>query len=89
MGHVRKISCCIEAEEEYTVKAQYALGMLLMPLGLKPKWVKREDLKQGGIYYGSSIDQIPRNIIRIPLHPETLSFFQHRVYTSKIFFVAE
>ena len=77
-----ELTCCIEAPDDYAVKARYALSMLLMPLGIKPRWVEREALREEGIYYGPAVEQVTSDVVRIPLHSSTLTFFQNRsVYT--------
>jgi len=78
MGHNHELRCCIEAPDDYAVKAQYALSMLLMPLGCTPKWVQRENLGKGGIYYGPSSAQVTPEAVRIPLRSGTIAFFQNR-----------
>ena len=78
MGHNHELRCCIEAPEDYAVKAQYALSMLLIPLGCTPKWVQREALGKGGIYYGPSSAQVTPEAVRIPLRSGTTAFFQNR-----------
>lgn len=78
MGHNHELRCCVEAPGDYAVKAKYALSMLLIPLGCIPKWVQREALEEGGIYYGPSSAQVTSEAIRIPLHSETIVFFQRR-----------
>ena len=83
MGHNFEISCCVDAPDDYAVKAKYALKMLLMPLGLKPAWVQREDLTTGGIYYGPDSELVSTDIIRIILRPETVAFFENREVYSR------
>ena len=77
MSHNPELSCCIEAPGEYVVKARYALSMLLMPLGIKPIWVQREQLAAGGIYYGPANVQVGSEVIHIHLQPRTIAFFQY------------
>lgn len=78
MGHNFEILCCVDAPEDYAVKAKYALKMLLMPLGLQPVWVQYEDLTTGGIYYGPDPGKINTGNLGIFLRPETIAFFQNR-----------
>lgn len=78
METFNEVSCCVEAPEDYRLKAQYALAMLLMPLGLKPTWVGRDALTSNGIYYGPSSEHIPASALKIPLLQDTLSYFQNR-----------
>ena len=79
MGPPNEIPCCIEAPGDFAVKAQYALQMLLMPLGLNPKWVKRELLVDHGIYYGASSEEVSSLVLCIPLHADTLEYFQGQI----------
>ena len=82
MGYTNELTCCIEAPEDYAIKAKYALSMLLLPLGLKPKWVQRKNLVKGGIYYGPSTCQVDSKVIHIHLRQDTLAFFQRRTVYS-------
>lgn len=68
------IPCCIEAPEDYVPKARYALGVLLGPLGLVPRWVERSGLSDGGLYYGSKPDGLP-DVLAIRLDADTPQYF--------------
>lgn len=72
------LSCCIEAPPAYVPKARYALEMLLGPLGIDPRWVGRDALAAGGLYYGPHPDGLPAGVLVRPLRPETIAFFERR-----------
>ena len=69
------LPCCVEAPATYLPKAQYGLRMLLLPLGIDPRWVSRGDLTGRGVYYGSEPDGLPESILRLHLAPATLAYF--------------
>ncbi len=71
------LPCCVESTAEFRPKAQYALQMLLFPLGIDPKWVVRNELTGVGIYYGSAPDGLPHSIISLRLTRETEEYFQY------------
>ena len=73
-----QLPCCIEASEDYIPKAQYALQMLLGPLGISPEWCTKSELVDTGIYYGPAIDDLPQKVVCIPLHTPTLDYFGGR-----------
>jgi len=52
--------------------------MLLLGLGLEPKWVERAALHDVGLYYGSQLDTASKSVLCIPLRPETATFFSER-----------
>ena len=70
------LPCCVEAPEAYRPKAEYALRMLLLPLGIDPQWVHRADLDDSGLYYGLDPDTVPASVLRLRLARETVSFFE-------------
>ncbi len=70
------LPCCIEAPDAYRPRAQYALRMLLLPLGIDPRWIDREDLADGGLYYGPSPDDAPEGVLKLRLAPETAAYFE-------------
>lgn len=73
------LSCCIDASEEYIPKARYALKMLLMPLGINPRWVSQEALPEGGLFYGRSAGHaMPEAVISFKLDTATEAFFAER-----------
>ena len=69
------LPCCVEAPEAYRSKAQYALRMLLLPLGIDPQWVDRADLTDRGLYYGPDPDAVPASVLRLRLAPDTAPYF--------------
>ena len=69
------LPCCVEAPASYLPKAHYGLRMLLLPLGIDPRWVDREDLTAPGLYYGSQPERLSEGILRLRLAPDTLAFF--------------
>ncbi|MFQ5570879.1 MAG: polysaccharide deacetylase family protein [Rhodothermales bacterium] len=52
--------------------------MLLLPLGIDPTWVAREDLTGRSLYYGPRPGDLGEDILRFRLHPGTLSYFERR-----------
>lgn len=73
-GH--PLACCIEAPSAYLPKARYALRMLLLPLGLVPRWADRAALPAGGLYYGTNPAGLPENVVSIPLDASTAGYFE-------------
>ncbi len=71
------LPCCVEAPATYRPGAQYALRMLLLPLGIDPHWVDRAALPVDGLYYGTDLDATPDAALRFRLHPATATFFEH------------
>ncbi len=69
------LPCCVEAPASYLPRAQYGLRMLLLPLGIDPRWVKREDLTGQGLYYGPEPDGFPEGVLRLRLAPATIAYF--------------
>ncbi len=69
------LPCCVEAPASYLPKARYALRMLLLPLGLEPRWVERAALAGGGLYYGTQPGGLPENVLALRLHPATAAYF--------------
>ncbi len=69
------LPCCVEAPASYLPRAQYGLRMLLLPLGIDPRWVDREDLAGPGLYYGPEPERISERILRLRLAPATLAYF--------------
>ncbi|HMB93256.1 MAG TPA: hypothetical protein VKP65_20560, partial [Rhodothermales bacterium] len=74
LHNLPRLPCCIEAPADYLPKAQYALQMLLLPLGLEPAWVEKEALGKQGLYYGPDATQ-DAEVLTILLNPRTVSFF--------------
>lgn len=70
------LPCCIEAPASYRPKAQYALQMLLLPLGIDPHWVDRDDLAGGGVYYGPDPDAAPEAAVSLRLDPKAVAYFE-------------
>ncbi len=72
------IRCCLEVPPSFLPKAQYALRMLLLPLGYDPLWVSSEDLAaEGGIYYGMrNVEEHTDVIVTIPYAKEAVHFFE-------------
>jgi hypothetical protein len=69
------IACCVEAPDAFVPKARYALGVLLAPLGYAPRWVSRDGLADGGIYYGQRPHGLSERVVAILLEPDTLAYF--------------
>lgn len=72
------LPCHIEAPPAYMPKARYALRMLLLPLGIAPQWVDRDERTSVGLYYGAGRDAVPEHAVRIPLAPEACAYFEQR-----------
>lgn len=73
------LACYIDASDEYIPKARYALKMLLMPLGINPRWVSKALISDGGLYYGPSAGPaMPETVIGFKLHAATVGFFDER-----------
>ncbi len=70
------LPCCVEAPASYRPKAQYALRMLLLPLGIDPQWVDRGDLTGHGLYYGPDPDEAPEVVLQLRLVPEAVAYFE-------------
>lgn len=68
------LPCCIEAPTAFVAKAQYALRMLLLPLGLKPTWIDKEALTRQSLYYGP-VDTHAGEALMLRLHAQTAYFF--------------
>ena len=58
---------CIEVGQDYRPKAEYAIRMLLEPLGLGPIFKPRSELGSHGLYYGHNPAGIPSTITVLPL----------------------
>lgn len=69
------LRCCVEAPSSFSNKARYSLEMLLLPLGIRPLWVDRGELGEGGLYYGTDVDKAPAEAIRFKLEISTVQFF--------------
>jgi len=71
------LPCCIEGPDAWLPKAAYALRMLLLPLGLMPRWVDRATLRVlgQGVYYGPESASWPEGVVAIALHERTLTYF--------------
>lgn len=72
------LDCCVKAPPALMPKARYALRMLLLPLGLTPRWVAREALSGPGLYYGPRGEALPAGCVGIPLLAETAAYFAER-----------
>ena len=72
---MRKLPCCIEAGPTYAPKARYALSMLLLPLGLGPVWVRRDDLTGPGLYYGANPEDLPGQVVALQLGAGVEEYF--------------
>lgn len=70
---------CIEAPEAFVPKARYAIEMLLLPMRMRPLWVKRGDLGGRGLYYGMHPDSIEADGPKCRLHPSTPHYFDQRL----------
>ena len=57
------LPCCVEASASYLPRAHYGLRMLLLPLGIDPRWGRREDLTGQG--YGPEHDGFPEGVLRL------------------------
>ena len=69
----RSISCCVDVEPSFEEKAKYALRMLLVPLGLEPRWV---DASSAQLYYGK---RYPENgAVRLAASERAAHFFASR-----------
>jgi hypothetical protein len=66
---------CVEAPEHFLPKAQYAVETLLGGLGLAPHRAAREELREGGLYYGPAPETAPESALRFRLASETAAFF--------------
>ncbi len=71
------LPCCVEGPDAWLPKAAYALRMLLLPLGLAPRWVDRDTLRAlgQGLYYGPEGNSWPKGVISVALHETTLAYF--------------
>ncbi|MDX1545534.1 MAG: polysaccharide deacetylase family protein [Rhodothermales bacterium] len=74
----RLLDCCVEAPPAFLPKARYALRMLLLPLGLAPRWVERGALAGPGLYYGPEEEALPAGCVSLSLRPETAAYFAGR-----------
>jgi len=72
----RVLPCCVEAPASYRPKAQYALHMLLLPLGIDPRWVGKAELPAHGLYYGTAPEQAPVRALRLGLKADTVAYFE-------------
>ncbi len=77
------VSCCIEGPPDFMPKAQYALQMLLLPLGIKPVWCSRAaiaagGLNAGGIYYGGEPDGLGPTVLCLPFAQSTATYFAEK-----------
>ncbi len=70
------LPCCVEAPASYRPKAQYALRMLLLPLGIDPQWVDRADLTGHGLYYGPDPEEAPEGALKLRLAPRAVAYFE-------------
>lgn len=77
-GSSYRLPCCIEAPAPYADRARYALRMLLLPLGIDPVWVGRDDLAAPGLYYGPDPDAVAPSRLRVRLRPDVPAFFDAR-----------
>ena len=73
-----ELPCCIEAPPSYIPKAQYALKMLLLPLGIKPVWTEKKALESRGIFYGPARSGVPNEVLFVPLSRRTWTYFDNR-----------
>ncbi len=73
----QSIPCCLEVPDHFYVSAVYALEMLLFPLGLRPRWITRDALTPGSIYYGDRPPQ-QEGIIVCTWSETTMSYFASR-----------
>ncbi len=69
------LPCCVEAPASYLPRAQYGLRMLLLPLGIDPRWVDREDFTGQGLYYGLEPDGFLEGVLRLHLSPASIAYF--------------
>ena len=69
------LPCCIDVPPSYRPKAQYALRMLLLPLGIDPVWIDRAALTAGGIYYGTDSQLAPDTALRLPYSARAAPYF--------------
>ena len=65
--------CCVEASASYLPRAHYGLRMLLLPLGIDPRWGRREDLTGQGLYYGPEPDGFPEGVLRLYRSPASIA----------------
>ncbi len=72
------VPCCVEGPPDFVPKAQYALQMLLMPLGINPVWCARAAMTEGSIYYGSKPAGLAPTVVRLPLAPTTIRYFEQK-----------
>lgn len=74
----RTLDCAIEAPDAYVPRARYALEMLLMPLGITPRWVSGSRLEAGdpGIYYGTGDPPTSSRTLVIELQSSTITYFR-------------
>ena len=73
------LACCVEVPGAYVPKARYALRMLLMPLGLAPRWVARGALTPPALYYGTKPEGLPEGVVVLPMDPGAPAYFDRRV----------
>ncbi|MFK7847725.1 MAG: polysaccharide deacetylase family protein [Rhodothermales bacterium] len=74
------LPCCVEGPSDFIPKAQYALQMLLWPLGINPVWSTKSQLINGSIYYGIESEKLSSDVITFRLAPDTLRFFTERFF---------
>ncbi len=65
--------CCVEASASYLPRAHYGLRMLLLPLGIDPRWGRRADLTGQGLYYGPEPDGFPEGVLRLYRSPASIA----------------
>ncbi|MEM8484306.1 MAG: polysaccharide deacetylase family protein [Bacteroidota bacterium] len=70
------VPCCVEGPADFVPKAQYALQMLLIPLGINPVWCARASIAEGGIYYGNEPAGLAPAVLQLPLAPATPQYFE-------------
>ena len=61
------VPCCVDVPDRFERRARYALRMILRPLGIDPVWVRRDDVRDGGLYYGRATSEAA---VHLPFDPE-------------------
>lgn len=78
-NNAHTLRCCLDVPPAYRPQAQYAVRMLLMPLGYDPVWVERGALAEGiGLYYGTSEGGKSEAVVVLPFAEQAARVFEAR-----------
>ncbi|HET6568151.1 MAG TPA: polysaccharide deacetylase family protein [Rhodothermales bacterium] len=72
---LRDIPCRIDVPGRFVPKAQYALEMLLLPLGLRPAWTTARTSPGVWLYYGPDVHDLPPGAVVLHMASEAPSYF--------------